>query len=323
MLLRRRVGLPPLLAAVLAITAAGVRRDGVEYGDVIGGGLSFPVPVDGLPPPPGAAAAAAAGRDRRDFGLSQDDFDYIMRSLGPGEEMAAAIQARAEEEESTTIASFPELTVAQRKFGVNPAFKSYFDPSFKREEGIDSPTNDEVVEPLLEAATDFRHPKKASYGGRSLGSHQSDQAQMDDIYFTTIVAVSSALAAFGIVGAGFCYHRVRRNSKASEDVDYPAYGVTGPGGKEISPTSGTDRKLAQNAQMYHYQHQKQQMIAFDSANGTDKRGVNGVGGIGSDCESDDGEEGDYTVYECPGLAPAGEMEVHNPLFQDDPTPKGK
>ena len=32
MLLRRRVGLPPLLAAVLAITAAGVRRDGVEYG---------------------------------------------------------------------------------------------------------------------------------------------------------------------------------------------------------------------------------------------------------------------------------------------------
>ena len=40
-----------------------------------------------------------------------------------------------------------------------------------------------------------------------------------------------------------------------------AYGVTGPG-KEISPTSG-DRKLAQNAQLYHYQHQKQQMIAFD------------------------------------------------------------
>ena len=57
--------------------------------------------------------------------------------------------------------------------------------------------------------------------------------------------------------------RVRRNSKASEDVEYPAYGVTGPAGKDISPTSGADRKLAQNAQMYHYQHQKQQMIAFD------------------------------------------------------------
>ena len=44
-----------------------------------------------------------------------------------------------------------------------------------------------------------------------------------------------------------------------------------------------------------------------SASGTDKRGVNGVGGIGSDeGESDDGEEGDYTVYECPGLAPVSQ-----------------
>jgi hypothetical protein len=41
--------------------------------------------------------------------------------------------------------------------------------------------------------------------------------------------------------------------------------VTGPG-KEVSPTSGGDRKLAQNAQMYHYQHQKQQMIASDRYN---------------------------------------------------------
>lgn len=40
----------------------------------------------------------------------------------------------------------------------------------------------------------------------------------------------------------------------------------------------------------------------------------------SDAHSDD-EEGDYTVYECPGLAPTGgEMEVKNPLFFDDPTP---
>jgi len=35
---------------------------------------------------------------------------------------------------------------------------------------------------------------------------------------------------------------------------------------------------------------------------------------------EENEEGDYTVYECPGLAPTGEMEVKNPLFQDDQTP---
>lgn len=99
-----------------------------------------------------------------------------------------------------------------------------------------------------------------------------------------------------IIDEGFFNpHRARKNAKAAEDVEYPAYGVTGPG-KDISPTSG-DRKLAQNAQLYHYQHQKNQMIAFDGQADSQKRSM-------SDNESDeDGEEGDYTVYECPGLAP--------------------
>lgn len=148
-------------------------------------------------------------------------------------------------------------------------------------------------------------------------SEAMEEARINDIYFTTIVAVSSAVAVFGIVGAGFCYHRLQKNAKATEDVEYPAYGVTGPG-KDVSPTSGGDRKLAQNAQMYHYQHQKQQMIAFDSHQNNANRGG---GGLVSDDESDDGEEGDYTVYECPGLATTGEMEVRNPLFSEDQTPK--
>merc|ERR1712072_782139 len=122
----------------------------------------------------------------------------------------------------------------------------------------------------------------------------AEELRVNDIYFTTIVAVSSAVAMFAIVGAGVCYHRLQKNAKATEDVEYPAYGVTGPG-KELSPTGG-DRKLAQNAQMYHYQHQKQQMIAFDSHQPNPNRG----GGLASDDESDEGEEGD-TVYECPGL----------------------
>ena len=71
-----------------------------------------------------------------------------------------------------------------------------------------------------------------------------------------------------------------------------------------------------------------------------------MGGTGSDVDSEEeNEEGDYTVYECPGLAPvsflsiylpyraiyfhsivftvlwcfkAGEMEVKNPLFDETP-----
>ncbi|XP_039286423.1 uncharacterized protein LOC111047567 isoform X11 [Nilaparvata lugens] len=119
---------------------------------------------------------------------------------------------------------------------------------------------------------------------------------------------------WGVEGDFRTLGRLHRRVKAAADVDYPAYGVTGPN-KEISPTG--DRKLAENAQMYHYQHQKQQIISMSNRVNNDHRGS------GSEAESDEeNEEGDYTVYECPGLAATGEMEVKNPLFQDDPTPAG-
>jgi hypothetical protein len=50
--------------------------------------------------------------------------------------------------------------------------------------------------------------------------------------------------------------------KAASEAEYPQYGVTGPTNKE-RVTSPGDRKLAHSAQMYHYQHQKQQMIALE------------------------------------------------------------
>lgn len=56
---------------------------------------------------------------------------------------------------------------------------------------------------------------------------------------------------------------LQKHVKNASDVEYPAYGVTGPN-KEISPSG--DRRLAQSAQMYHYQHQKQQIIAMERYN---------------------------------------------------------
>merc|ERR1712098_400035 len=123
-----------------------------------------------------------------------------------------------------------------------------------------------------------------------------DQEDRSDLILTTVVAVSTAASVFVIVGLGYCYHRSARKRLDGEEVEYPAYGVTGPA-KEVSPTG--DRKLAQSAQMFHYQHQKNQMIALGRANG----GLNGnLEGEESEGEGEgEGEEGDYTVYECPGL----------------------
>lgn len=95
---------------------------------------------------------------------------------------------------------------------------------------------------------------------------------------------------------------LQKKAKAAADVEYPAYGVTGPN-KDISPSSG-DRRLAQSAQMYHYQHQKQQIIAMENQNNGERNGSL------SDIETDDeNEEGDYTVYECPGLAPVSQSNI--------------
>ncbi|XP_014366362.2 uncharacterized protein LOC106717149 isoform X2 [Papilio machaon] len=97
--------------------------------------------------------------------------------------------------------------------------------------------------------------------------------------------------------------------RAPGEPDYPAYGVTGP-----SDPNG-DSRLAQSAHLYHYQHQKQQIIAMERGGVPDNRP-----GSVSEPESDENEEGDYTVYECPGFATTGDMEVKNPMFSDDPTP---
>ncbi|CAK9798137.1 Neural proliferation differentiation and control protein 1 [Anthophora quadrimaculata] len=129
----------------------------------------------------------------------------------------------------------------------------------------------------------------------------------NDIYFTALFAGCSAVIMCVLVLIALTCYRVKWGAKAAADIEYPAYGVTGPN-KEVSPSG--DQRLAQSAQMYHFQHQKQQIIAMEKDPGSV-----------SEAESEEeNEEGDYTVYECPGLASTGEMEVKNPLFHDDPTP---
>lgn len=138
---------------------------------------------------------------------------------------------------------------------------------------------------------------------------------ISDVYFIAVIIGCSVAGLAGILVAAVCWFRLHKRMKATSDVDYPAYGVTGPaqaGSKEGSPG---DRKLAQSAQMYHYQHQKQQMIASERV--SSHEATQHVDGGSDDGESDDdNEDGDYTVFECRGLATNGEMEVRNPLFND-------
>ncbi|GLD55201.1 neural proliferation differentiation and control protein 1-like protein [Lates japonicus] len=105
-------------------------------------------------------------------------------------------------------------------------------------------------------------------------------------------------------------HRMQKDSHLAKKVDYPAFGGASAPAAPATGTSMGDKTLAQSAQMYHYQHQKQQMLSMGNHKPEQKV-------LDTEVTSDEEEVGgDFTVYECPGLAPTGEMEVKNPLFDD-------
>ncbi|KAL7839869.1 hypothetical protein SRHO_G00265270 [Serrasalmus rhombeus] len=129
----------------------------------------------------------------------------------------------------------------------------------------------------------------------------------EDHSFIVMTGVCLLVGSVALVLAGVCWVRMQRGSRLAQKVDYPAFGVMSP--HSYDSTSSGDKKLAQSAQMYHYQHQKQQMLSLKQR---DEPKIPESGAT----SDEENEDGDFTVYECPGLAPTGEMEVKNPLFDD-------
>uniref|UniRef100_A0A2K5HBW5 Neural proliferation, differentiation and control 1 n=1 Tax=Colobus angolensis palliatus TaxID=336983 RepID=A0A2K5HBW5_COLAP len=100
--------------------------------------------------------------------------------------------------------------------------------------------------------------------------------------------------------ASLCWCRLQREIRLTQKTDYAAAKAPGsPAAPRISPG---DQRLAHSAEMYHYHdppppRHKEPPKELDTAS-----------------SDEENEDGDFTVYECPGLAPTGEMEVRNPLF---------
>ncbi|KAM4615774.1 neural proliferation differentiation and control protein 1 [Polymixia lowei] len=124
------------------------------------------------------------------------------------------------------------------------------------------------------------------------------------------IAVSSVFIVAGslaLIIAGVCWVRLQKDVRLAQKVEYPAYGLMRAQSFDNNPG---DKKLAHSAQMYHYQRQKQQMLSLEKHRDEPKVPDSGA------TSDEETEDGDFTVYECPGLAPTGEMEVKNPLFDD-------
>ncbi|NXN99033.1 NPDC1 protein, partial [Rhinopomastus cyanomelas] len=122
-----------------------------------------------------------------------------------------------------------------------------------------------------------------------------------------LIVVCTVAGISALIVAAICWCRLQKEFRLAQKADYSAQQVASP--LPYDKISPGDKTLAQSAQMYHYQHQKQQMLSMEKHKEEPKL----PDSASSDEENDDG---DFTVYECPGLAPTGEMEVRNPLFDD-------
>ncbi|XP_067294996.1 neural proliferation differentiation and control protein 1 isoform X3 [Pseudorasbora parva] len=129
----------------------------------------------------------------------------------------------------------------------------------------------------------------------------------EDHSFIIFLGVFLMVGSVAMVLTGVCWVRLQRGSRLAQKVDYPAFGLMGPNSYDSGMTG--DKTLAQSAQMYHFQLQKQQMMSLK------QRSDSKIPESGATSDEEN-EDGDFTVYECPGLAPTGEMEVKNPLFDD-------
>ncbi|XP_008322751.1 neural proliferation differentiation and control protein 1a isoform X2 [Cynoglossus semilaevis] len=131
-----------------------------------------------------------------------------------------------------------------------------------------------------------------------------------DVMMIIMISLCVTVGTVAVLLATICYVKLQKDSRLAQKVDYPAFSGTGAPPATTNGASMGDKTLAHNAQMYHYQHQKQQMLSMGNHKQEQKV-------LDSEATSDEEEVGgDFTVYECPGLAPTGEMEVKNPLFDD-------
>lgn len=142
----------------------------------------------------------------------------------------------------------------------------------------------------------------------------TESANVQIIYVTLVIMMTFYITAVVVaVIVGICLCRLYQ--RIVEAAEMPYWKTVNVHNGDLSSSDKftfgpASRKLAYSAQMYHYEQQKRRIIeeekaASQSAAATD---------IASDEESNGGS---YVIYEYPGLASTEELEVQNPLFDED------
>jgi len=139
----------------------------------------------------------------------------------------------------------------------------------------------------------------------------------NNVLFIVAVTVCSVVVVAGVVGGAYHINNIRKQRNEAFD-DFTRYSPAGPGRDMLrkgrafagSPiTDVGDDSLAKAAHLHHYEQTKQKIIGSDNGIMNDDHSDK------SDDEADDLEEHNFSIYECPGLAMSGDIEVKNPNFE--------
>jgi hypothetical protein len=145
-----------------------------------------------------------------------------------------------------------------------------------------------------------------------------------NVFFVGVVGVCAVVAMVGTIIAGVAYYKLNAHAQAAKEIhpskDRRHVASSIRGSSAQSSTRAGDQKNAYSAQLHHYQQTKSEIIRMEQAGAAGGAGAHAAAEHSdeSDAEVD---EADYSVYECPGLAPTGDIEVANPMFTGQPSTK--
>lgn len=141
-------------------------------------------------------------------------------------------------------------------------------------------------------------------------TNKIDRTGLDKFSFIAIVAACCVAGIAGIGLASYCWYKLRSETKDIKNgsSDFKSSSLRNSG---FGKNTNDEVKLARGAEVFHYLHAKKQIQQMEEPNlKSSDRSLN------INESTDEEEEEEDTVYECPGLAPPGEMKVMNPLFSD-------
>ncbi|TKR79804.1 hypothetical protein L596_013971 [Steinernema carpocapsae] len=126
--------------------------------------------------------------------------------------------------------------------------------------------------------------------------------------------VAATVFVVATVTGGGIFYKVHQN-RQQPPSDFSHYAPAGPGKDKRGGKRTGDDTLAYKAQLHHYQQTKQKIICGGEEGSLPQSGMESAYDDGAVTEEEE-EENNFSVYECPGLAPTGDIEVQNPNFDN-------